>query len=106
MILLGALAILSGFAIFKPTQVFPLTWILGGYTSARVIHFSVTIAFMLFFVVHILQVARAGWRNFTSMVTGYELVDIEPDEPATYAESAEPEEWVHSVPPDQPQGDS
>ena len=102
-ILLGALAILSGFAIFKPTQVFPLTWILGGYTSARIIHFAVTIAFVLFFVVHILQVARAGWRNFTSMVTGYELVDIEPEEPARFAESAEPEEWVHSVPPDQPQ---
>ena len=45
------------------------------YTSARIIHFSVTIAFLLFFVVHILQVARTGWRNFTSMVTGYELVD-------------------------------
>lgn len=74
-LVLGALAILSGFAIFKPTQLSPLTWLLGGYTSARVIHFSVTIAFMLFFVVHILQVARAGWRNFTSMVTGYEVRD-------------------------------
>jgi thiosulfate reductase cytochrome b subunit len=77
-LVLGALAILSGFAIFKPTQLSPLTWLLGGYTSARVIHFSVTIAFMLFFVVHILQVARAGWRNFTSMVTGYEVQDRAP----------------------------
>ncbi len=65
----------SGFALFKPTQLFPLTWVLGGYNSARVIHFTVTIAFVLFFVVHIVQVARAGWRNFTSMVTGYEVVD-------------------------------
>ena len=71
-LILGALAILSGFAIFKPTQLGFLTWILGGYTSARVIHFAVTIAFCLFFVVHILQVARAGSRNFMSMVTGYE----------------------------------
>lgn len=77
-LVLGALAIVSGFAIFKPTQLSPLTWLLGGYTSARVIHFSVTIAFMLFFVVHILQVARAGWRNFTSMVTGYEVRDRAP----------------------------
>ena len=73
-LVLGALAIASGFAIFKPTQLSPLTWLLGGYTSARVIHFAVTIAFIVFFVVHIAQVARAGWRNFTSMVTGYERV--------------------------------
>ncbi len=74
-IFLGFLAVVSGFALFKPTQLFPLTWVLGGYNSARVIHFTVTIAFVLFFVVHIVQVARAGWRNFTSMVTGYEVVD-------------------------------
>ncbi len=74
-LILGALAIVSGFAIFKPTQLSVLTWLLGGYTSARLIHFSVTIAFVLFFVVHILQVARAGWRNFMSMVTGYEVQD-------------------------------
>ncbi|MCQ3814271.1 MAG: cytochrome b/b6 domain-containing protein [Acidimicrobiia bacterium] len=76
-IFLGFLAILSGFAIFKPTQLSILTWILGGYTSARVIHFAVTIAFVLFFLVHILQVARAGWRNFTSMVTGYEVTETD-----------------------------
>jgi thiosulfate reductase cytochrome b subunit len=74
---LGALAILSGFAIFKPTQLSPITWLLGGYTSARVIHFTVTISFVVFFIVHIVQVARAGWRNFAAMVTGYEPVDSE-----------------------------
>lgn len=70
---LGGLSILSGFAIFKPTQLSFLTWIFGGYETARLIHFWVMIAFILFFVVHIIQVARAGWRNFTSMITGYEL---------------------------------
>ncbi|GJM39219.1 MAG: cytochrome b561 [Acidimicrobiales bacterium] len=74
-LLLGFLAILSGFAIFKPTQLSFLTWMLGGYETARVIHFTVTILFCLFFVVHILQVARAGFRNLMSMVTGYEIVD-------------------------------
>jgi hypothetical protein len=29
---------------------------------------------VLFFVVHIAQVIRAGWNNFRAMVTGYELV--------------------------------
>lgn len=74
---LGFLAILSGFAIFKPTQLSFLTALLGGYETARLIHFTVTIAFVLFFVVHILQVARAGFRNFMSMVTGYEVQDRE-----------------------------
>ena len=79
-LILGALAILSGFAIFKPTQLSLLTWMLGGYTSARIIHFGVTIAFVLFFVIHILQVGRSGWRKFTSMVTGYEFRDAEPSD--------------------------
>ncbi len=73
-ILLGGLALLTGFAIFKPTQLGFLTAMFGGYTMARRIHFAVTIIFMLFFVVHLLQVARAGGRNFLSMITGYEVV--------------------------------
>ncbi len=74
----GGVALLTGFAIFKPTQLSFLTTMFGGYTMARRIHFAVTIVFMLFFVVHILQVARAGWRNFASMITGYEVVDAGP----------------------------
>lgn len=74
-LLLGFLAIVSGFAIFKPTQLSFLTAMLGGYETARLIHFTVTICFIVFFVVHILQVARAGFRNFMSMVTGYEVQD-------------------------------
>jgi ascorbate-specific PTS system EIIC-type component UlaA len=34
--------------------------------------------FVLFFVVHIVQVVIAGWRNFQSMITGHEVVDTEP----------------------------
>lgn len=101
-IFLGALAVISGFALFKPTQLEPLTWLLGGYTSARVIHFTVTIAFVLFFVVHIAQVARAGWRNFTSMVTGYELVDIEPDQPAQPPPPPQPPYAVEPNRPEEP----
>ncbi len=78
-ILLGGVAVLSGFAIYKPAQLSFLTTILGGYETARAIHFSVTIAFLVFFFVHVLQVARAGWRNFWSMIVGYEL---EPKGPA------------------------
>ena len=71
---MGFLVVVSGFAIFRPTQLAPLTALLGGYSAARFIHFSVTIGFLLFFVIHLVQVARAGWGNFWSMVTGYELL--------------------------------
>ncbi len=72
-IALGALAVISGFAIFKPIQLSFLTAMFGGYENARAVHFIVTIAFLAFFVVHLLQVLRAGWRNFASMITGYEI---------------------------------
>ena len=79
-LLMGTLAVLSGFAIYKPTQLNLLTTMFGGYESARFVHFWVTIGFILFFGIHIIQVARAGFRNFWSMVTGYELLDVpEPD---------------------------
>lgn len=27
------------------------------------------------FVVHVIQVALAGWANFRSMITGYDIID-------------------------------
>jgi thiosulfate reductase cytochrome b subunit len=45
---------------------------MGGYEFARLIHFALTIGYLLFFIVHIVQVIRAGWRNFQSMISGYE----------------------------------
>ena len=41
-------------------------------------HFYLAVGFVLFFVVHILQVVKAGWKNFRSMIVGYDLVVIEP----------------------------
>ena len=40
-------------------------------------HFALRSAYVLFFVIHIAQVVRAGWNNFRAMVTGYELVPAE-----------------------------
>ncbi len=73
-IVLGALAVATGLAIYKPSGLGLVTTLFGGYETARAIHFFVTIGFLVFFAVHLLQVARAGWRNFLSMVTGYEKV--------------------------------
>jgi thiosulfate reductase cytochrome b subunit len=70
---MAAIVVVSGFAIYKPTQLHPLTWLFFGYQGARLVHFSMTIGILVFFVIHLLQVARAGWGNFRGMVTGYEI---------------------------------
>jgi hypothetical protein len=70
---MAAIIVVTGFAIYKPSQLHPLPLLFGGYQGARFIHFSMTIGLILFFLVHVLQVVRAGWRNFMAMVTGYEI---------------------------------
>ena len=44
---------------------------------ARIWHFSLTVGYVLFFLVHIAQVIRAGWNNFRAMVAGFEVVQVE-----------------------------
>ena len=63
--------VVSGLAIYKPTQLYPLPLLFGGYQGARLVHFTMTIGIVLFFLVHVLQVARAGWGNLRGMITGY-----------------------------------
>lgn len=75
-ILMGLGSLVTGLAIYKPTQLAWLTTILGGYGAARAEHFCLTIGYVLFFVIHVAQVVRAGWGNFRSMVAGYDIVDV------------------------------
>ncbi len=87
-ILMGVGSTLTGLAIYKPTQFAWLTTLFGGYEWARWIHFWLTVSFVLFFLVHVAQVAKAGWNNFRSMITGYEMttadkVKLEKDLPET-----------------------
>lgn len=72
-IAMGLGSLLTGLAIFEPVQVGWLTRILGGYQAARLEHFALTIGYVLFFVIHIAQVVRAGWNNARSMIIGVEL---------------------------------
>jgi thiosulfate reductase cytochrome b subunit len=72
-IVLGALMVITGLAIYKPAQLSWLAALLGGYQAARVEHFIITLLFLAFFFVHVAQVARAGWNNFRAMITGYEV---------------------------------
>ena len=83
-ILMGLGSLVTGLAIYKPTQAHWVTSLLGGYEMARWLHFWLTIGFCMFFVVHVVQVAMAGWNNFRSMVSGYEIRRAE--EPSLEAE--------------------
>ena len=73
-IALGFGSIVTGLAVYKPVQLYWLCYILGGYEWARIQHFTITILFVLFFAVHILQVCLAGYNNFRSMLTGFEVL--------------------------------
>lgn len=74
-IVMGAGSLLTGFAIYKPAQLYWLAAAFGGYMMARAIHFALTILFVLFFIVHVIQVLLAGWNNLRSMLSGYELAE-------------------------------
>jgi thiosulfate reductase cytochrome b subunit len=73
-IVMGLGSVLTGIVVYKPTQAAWLTALMGGYSVARFLHFWLMVGYVLFFLVHVAQVARAGWNNFRAMVTGRELV--------------------------------
>ncbi|MCU1313173.1 MAG: thiosulfate reductase cytochrome b subunit (rane anchoring protein)-like protein [Acidobacteriaceae bacterium] len=73
-VLAGAGSVITGLAIYKPVQLHWLTTLLGGYEMARWLHFWLTMGYVVFFVVHVAQVAIAGWNDFRAMVAGFELV--------------------------------
>jgi thiosulfate reductase cytochrome b subunit len=76
-ILMGLGSLITGLAIYKPTQAHWFTTVLGGYEMARWLHFWLTMGFCGFFLVHVSQVVFAGWNNFRSMVSGYEIVSVD-----------------------------
>jgi thiosulfate reductase cytochrome b subunit len=77
-ILMGLGSVLTGIAIYKPVQFNGLVALFGGYELARIIHFALTIGYCLFFLIHIVQVIKAGWNNFQAMVTGFEIKKMKP----------------------------
>ena len=73
-IFMGFGSLLTGFAIYKPVQIQWLTNICGGYEAARLEHFLLTVGYVLFFLIHIIQVILAGWNNFRAMIAGFEVI--------------------------------
>jgi thiosulfate reductase cytochrome b subunit len=78
-VLMGMGSLLTGIAIYKPTQLHIITILLGGYEMARWFHFWLTLSYVVFFLVHVAQVIRAGWNNFRAMLIGYQVAPIESD---------------------------
>lgn len=74
-ILMGLGSLLTGLAIYKPVQFSWLVSLLGGYQMARFFHFWLTVGYLVFFVIHVAQVIKAGWNNFRAMVIGVEVRD-------------------------------
>jgi len=80
-IVMGFGSVLTGLAVYKPVQFYWLCFICGGYHFARIIHFALTIGYCLFFVIHIVQVILAGWPNFRSAVTGFDVIEVNEPKP-------------------------
>jgi thiosulfate reductase cytochrome b subunit len=69
LILLLAVLVLSGLAIWKPVQLQELAALMGGYEGARVVHFAAMAALVAIVVVHVVMVIVVP-RTFPTMITG------------------------------------
>ncbi|MGH7525997.1 MAG: cytochrome b/b6 domain-containing protein [Gemmatimonadales bacterium] len=67
----GALSVLSGFAIYKPVQLGWLTALFGGYELARYWHFVTVWVFVGFTLLHVALVFLADPASVRAMITGW-----------------------------------
>ena len=70
-VLLGALAVLSGVAIYKPLQFAWLTALFGGFQLARYWHFWTVWLFVGFSIVHVVLVFVVDPSSLRAMITGW-----------------------------------
>ena len=70
-VILGAISVLSGFAIYKPVQLWWLTTLFGGFELARYWHFVTVWIFVGFTLLHVVLVLVADPASLRSMVTGW-----------------------------------
>jgi thiosulfate reductase cytochrome b subunit len=64
-----ALMLLSGLAIWKPVQTYPLEVLFGGFQGARLVHFMVMSGLALFILVHVTLVVLVP-KTLVAMITG------------------------------------
>ena len=68
---LGAISVLTGFAIYKPVQLSWLTDLFGGYELARYWHFITVWLFVAFTLLHVTLVFLADPASLRGMITGW-----------------------------------
>ena len=73
--LLLLLAVASGLALWKPVQLGVLTDLMGGYESARRVHFWTMVGICVFVTVHLLMVVLTP-RTLLSMLLGARAVAL------------------------------
>ena len=69
LILALVVLVLSGFAIWKPVQLYSLARLMGDYEGARLVHFFAMAAVVLIVIVHVVMVALVP-RTLPTMITG------------------------------------
>ncbi len=69
--IVGALVVLSGWAMHKPSTLGLLERAFVDYDVARIVHFAGMCVLVGFLVPHVVLVATDGWDTFRSMVTGW-----------------------------------
>jgi thiosulfate reductase cytochrome b subunit len=74
-----AAMIVSGLAIWKPVQTYPLEILFGGFQGARLVHFLCMVAITLFLVVHVVLVVVVP-KTFVAMVLGRASEPIHDDD--------------------------
>jgi Ni/Fe-hydrogenase b-type cytochrome subunit len=67
----GALSLLTGIVMYKPTQFSWLAFLFGGFHLTRIWHFAAMCGFLAFIPGHLIMVALHGWANFFSMLSGW-----------------------------------
>lgn len=70
-IILGALAVLTGFALYKPVQLGWLTALFGGYELVRYWHFLAVWIFVAFTLLHVFLVFVVDPASLRGMITGW-----------------------------------
>jgi thiosulfate reductase cytochrome b subunit len=70
-VILGAISVLSGFAIYKPVQLSWLTALFGGYELARYWHFVTVWVFVGFTLLHVALVFLVDPASLRAMITGW-----------------------------------
>ncbi len=70
-VVLGALAVLTGFAIYKPVQLAWLTALFGGYELTRYWHFLTVWIFVGFTLLHVALVFLVDPASLRGMISGW-----------------------------------